>query len=301
MIPEEHRKLVGTTESKRHTMQDLSSIYFHTASEFAAQNLFVMEASGNFICSKHYQIDRYASSLFNSYLAILTLSGSGTIVTDLGTRTCETGDIVFIDCSQTHTYYANENWNFCWFHFSGNTSDAFVKLLLDGHHNVFRLADAQAITNLFVLLMQYKKIHTLDDELAISSYIHQILSLTYSAAHSEHFSRKHSGMIAEAIEYIEEHYDGQLTVEEIAQHLSISKSSFCHLFRAETNFSPYDYILTVRINKAKTLLLCTTQNIDEIAWTVGYNSSANFIRAFRQKTGITPTQFRHTQKNILSN
>lgn len=294
MIPERHKALKGTTDSKRNLLQHLSDIYFHTPSEWSKNNLFFMEASGNFTCSRQYRIERTTSDLFDSYLAILTLSGSGTIVTPLGERICTQDDIVLIDCSEPHTYYANEQWNFFWFHFNGNSAKAFMQLILEGHSNVFHLSNSQPIANNFLLLMQYKNINTINDELAISACIHQILSQTYIAAHTEHLSDKHSFLIAKAMEYIEQHYSSEVTVDEIASHLNISKSGFCHLFRAETGFSPYDYILTVRINKAKHLLRCTNQNVSEIAWSVGFKSSANFIQAFRKKTAMTPNQFRHS-------
>lgn len=294
MIPEEHKALKGTIASKHNTLQDLSNIYFHTPSEWAKNNLFFMEASGSFTCTKQYRIERNTTDLFDSYLAILTLSGSGTIVTPLGERICTQDSIALIDCNAPHTYYANEQWNFFWFHFNGISTKAFLQLLLDGHSNVFYLSNSQSIVNNFLLLRQYKSINTLNDELAISSYIHQILSQTYTATHTEHPSDKRSILMAKAMEYIDQHYSSDLTVDEVASLLNISKSSFCHLFRAGIGFSPYDYILTTRINKAKHLLRYTSQNISEIAWSVGFKSNANFIQVFRKKTDMTPSQFRHS-------
>ena len=61
-----------------------------------------------------------------------------------------------------------------------------------------------------------------------------------------------------------------------------------------------DYLNEYRISKAVTLLINTDKNITEIAEMTGFSTTSYFISRFRQKMGITPFQFRSTEKYIIS-
>ena len=98
--------------------------------------------------------------------------------------------------------------------------------------------------------------------------------------------------IAQAVKYIGEHLIESLSVEKVADAVSLSPSHFSRLFRSTTGFSPHEYIMLHRIDEAKALLQSTSLSVKEIAFRVGYRSEVNFITAFTEKTGATPTQFR---------
>ncbi len=104
------------------------------------------------------------------------------------------------------------------------------------------------------------------------------------------------------IQYINAHYCESIVLEEIARHACITPNYFCALFRRSMNMKLWDYITAKRIEKAKRLLHdqnCTYTVLD-IAAQCGFNNSANFNRAFRQHTGITPSQYRKNRyENII--
>jgi AraC-like DNA-binding protein len=64
--------------------------------------------------------------------------------------------------------------------------------------------------------------------------------------------------------------------------------------------TPYAYLTGVRMNQAMKMLLNTTSSVEEIADHCAFCSSANFIRAFRQSTGVTPRSFRKLISGITS-
>lgn len=90
------------------------------------------------------------------------------------------------------------------------------------------------------------------------------------------------------------HLFESLSVEKVADAVSLSPSHFSRLFRSTTGFSPHEYIMLHRIDEAKALLQSTSLSVKEIAFRVGYRSEVNFITAFTEKTGATPTQFRRS-------
>lgn len=72
----------------------------------------------------------------------------------------------------------------------------------------------------------------------------------------------------------------------------MSSSHFSRVFKQQTGFSPYDYVLLSRLNRAKYLLLETDMPISAIAYDIGFNSESNFIYFFTENEGISPGKFR---------
>ena len=106
-------------------------------------------------------------------------------------------------------------------------------------------------------------------------------------------SYKKTYIIETAKKYINDNFNKDLKVENIAGTVNMSESYFSRLFKKATTFSPYDYLLNVRLEKAKELLLKTDLPISEIAYKTGFNSDANFIYFFKKETGISTLKFRN--------
>lgn len=103
-----------------------------------------------------------------------------------------------------------------------------------------------------------------------------------------------NGIIVEKCEnYIQEHYSEELSLESIAQMYHFNTSYFSSLFKSRTGKSLTDYIIKVRMEHAKHLLMNSGFKISEIACKVGYKDSAYFIRLFKRELGVSPNKFRH--------
>ena len=102
-----------------------------------------------------------------------------------------------------------------------------------------------------------------------------------------------------AISFIEENYTEKLQVADLAEHLGLSRSGFCHLFKKQTGLSPYEYVIDYRIGKAKEYLRNTDLSVREIALIVGFNSSANFVKCFREHLDMTPVMFREKERKYI--
>lgn len=89
-----------------------------------------------------------------------------------------------------------------------------------------------------------------------------------------------------------QHLFEPLGVQAVAEAVSLSPSHFSRQFKAHTGYSPYEYIVLRRIDKAKHLLTSTQLSVKEIAYNTGYNSEENFIHSFQKNVGISPGLFR---------
>jgi AraC-like DNA-binding protein len=105
-------------------------------------------------------------------------------------------------------------------------------------------------------------------------------------------SRGYSPEIQKAIAWLEIQDEYPVPVRELAAMANMSESSFRRRFCRETGYSPYDYMMHSRIERAKTMLTDTRQSITTIAMSLGFSTSAHFAAMFRRRTGIKPSRFR---------
>ena len=102
--------------------------------------------------------------------------------------------------------------------------------------------------------------------------------------------------IAQIKAYISENYMKPISLDIIADDLSMNPKYLSQLFKSETGKNISDYIAELRIEKAKELLIGTDMRIIEIAEHIGIPSRATFLRVFQKIENITPTEFRNIRK-----
>ncbi|MED1782225.1 AraC family transcriptional regulator [Brevibacillus fortis] len=94
------------------------------------------------------------------------------------------------------------------------------------------------------------------------------------------------------ISHIHSHYQEPLTLDSLAQHFGYSAKNLSRLFKKQTGNSLIDFVIQVRIQKAKELLLHTEAPIQDIAEKIGYTDRLYFTRIFKKLTGTSPGHFR---------
>ena len=107
----------------------------------------------------------------------------------------------------------------------------------------------------------------------------------------EEVNTRLSGFAYETINYINQHIEEDITIDDICSNFHISKYYFCRKFKKLTGQTVMEYILKTRISIAKNLLVKNIP-IGEISEECGFSSVSYFSRAFKKDTGLTPTQYR---------
>lgn len=97
--------------------------------------------------------------------------------------------------------------------------------------------------------------------------------------------------LQQAIDYIQAHLAEEVSLEAIATELGMSPYYFARLFKQSTGYSPYQYVIRCRIERAQELMAQESQSIASIALKVGFASQSQFGRHFKRLTGVTPKQF----------
>lgn len=102
--------------------------------------------------------------------------------------------------------------------------------------------------------------------------------------------------VTAVIDYMEDHFSEKLTVSVLARKMGLSESQFNRRFKQETDLTPMDFFMALRIKKAQKLLRSKSKTITEIAQDCGFSSTAHFSAAFKKHTSLSPTNYQHLYK-----
>ena len=105
---------------------------------------------------------------------------------------------------------------------------------------------------------------------------------------SEDISERTVAMIYDSVVFINENYAADITAGDCAEHIHISYSYFARLFRAVMGKTFKEYLVSVRLSKARKLLFTSDLSISDIAYSCGFNSLSYFISQYRTMYGKTP-------------
>jgi len=102
------------------------------------------------------------------------------------------------------------------------------------------------------------------------------------------------------LNYMIEHYDESLSAEKLCGHFHVSRSYFFRIFKQHTGVTMNEFLVSIRMTKAKDLLQETDLPIIEIAGDVGFQDVSHFCNTFKRLTGMTPSRYRtlHTAINF---
>jgi len=98
--------------------------------------------------------------------------------------------------------------------------------------------------------------------------------------------------VRRALEFMDQHFFSDLTVERIAREAYLSTSRFSHLFKSQMGLAPVEYLTRVRIENARQMLKNSKKSVAEIAQELGYSDQSYFTKVFKKSEGLTPQSFR---------
>lgn len=127
----------------------------------------------------------------------------------------------------------------------------------------------------------------------------KIMSIFYDILHQISLDASLKNMLIPAINYIETNYrNPKLTNAELARICNISEIYFRKTFTDIYKITPKQYIIDLRINHAKQLLAENRWKVTGIAELCGFSNPYHFCRLFKEKTGVTPTQYAQYTKSL---
>ena len=173
-----------------------------------------------------------------------------------------------------------------------NLGDCFYNFS-SGTHNRIRLSEKER-NELITLFEKLKTDHEYGDGFVKKLAALRILFAVnkMNATHSEpgNAPAKHK-TVQLAIDYINNNYSSELTLETISRNAYVSANQLCKLFKMYCNTTVSKYIVSKRITEAKKLL-AEGKSVTDTAFMCGFNDYANFIRVFKKTVGTPPGKYR---------
>ena len=274
-----------------------SERYFFTPSALARELFYYPTRCGHYFCNSLYSFSHQSEIArqgdHNQNIMLFLVQAGAMELTLGGVPTlAAAGQVVLFDCREPYRYGGSDGLEFTWLLFNGLNARDFYRRILQAHggrHIFVPSAAAEAARLLDTLLSSCAADERLSES-ACSQMLHRLLCLLLLDEHDP--AQDRSDRIAQAIRYMNRHLFEPLTVQGVAEAVNLSASHFSREFKARTGYSPYEYIVLRRIDKAKYLLTSTRQSVKEVAYATGYNSEENFIHSFQKHVGIPPGLFR---------
>ena len=108
----------------------------------------------------------------------------------------------------------------------------------------------------------------------------------------EHHASGSDRSIEVALQYIRTHYHADLSLEKVASIVYLNSVYFSQLFKQKTGQGFKEYVIHLRLEQAKQLLLNPKLKLADVAERIGYHDMRHFSQVFRKKYGVTPSEYR---------
>ncbi len=244
-----------------------------------------------------------------TYLIHLIEGGKGVLEMNNQEYYLEKGDVFFIPAGREAWYEADKDspWSYRWIGFEGIDAEVCcARAGLSFKNPVRRIKCMKAVE--FCIEGMLKDPHILPENNLYRNGLLQILfgELIYDYRRQCQEEgeippeyKSGSAYVEHAAEYIAANYGRHLTINELADMIGVNRSYLATNFKKCKGCSPQEYLLNVRVEHAKSLLLKTNIQISEVAAKVGYSDPLSFSKIFKRKTGYSPTQYKEIKSNLV--
>lgn len=196
---------------------------------------------------------------------------------------------------QHYVYYGEEKPEVYWVHFTGGSVKSILRRYgIPMDDPVFYSGASATYAYLFKEMIHELQTCRTGFEELLEMYLRQIFLLVQRTRQEQKPSV--STYIQEEVErarrYFNEHYNEPISIKDYAESRNMSVCWFQRNFKQNVNHTPMQYLLTIRVNNAASLLETTDYAMAEIAAIVGYEDPLYFSRLFRKLKGVSPTEYR---------
>ena len=204
----------------------------------------------------------------------------------------------FLICpGQINTYCADESqpWMYAWVEFDGLRAAEYLDLAgLDVSHPIYRPRDAAGgdrLRDRLLYIAEHPEASPLHLVGQLCLFLDELMT-TSSTRRKNWGGQVKDFYIQEAVTYIQQNFQRQLSVEEIAGVCKLNRSYFSKLFKETMSCTPQEFIIRLRLTRAAEMMRTTSAPIGEIAAGCGYPNQLHFSQAFKKRYGLPPREWR---------
>ena len=247
----------------------------------------------------------YGPHVRKNYVIHVVISGKG-ILDYCGKRwEIREGQTFILFPGEETTYYADKGdpWYYCWVGFQGTAAAKIVESIgFSSQTPVLTLSDDVKIESEIRRMLGVRDL-TLDGQLRRNAGLLELLSdlIRERAERAESDSIPNIYSYSEyAVRYINNHFSEKIRIQDLANHIGISRSYLVKLMKQETGMSPQEYLIETRMRRASDLLSRTNDSIKVVAAECGYEDALAFSKVFKTRFGLNPTQYREKYSKSTS-
>lgn len=195
---------------------------------------------------------------------------------------------------QMYSYRKGIGTTVYYIHFSGTECPRLLLSFAKDNKIIYNVGVNSKLVDLFEQMKTEYELSLPNGDTACAGYLLTILAI-FDRLHSFsniEIEQPNIKKITDVCHYIQQYYRKSITVADLAEMCYLSESRFSHMFREITQKSPMEYIIDIRIQKAKDLLQNSDLSISEIGTISGMENLYYFSRLFKSRTGLSPSEYR---------
>jgi AraC-like DNA-binding protein len=236
--------------------------------------------------------------ILNEYQLLYLTRGKGSFLSSSCKQSgIGEGNMFLLFPGEWHVYSPDKEtgWDEYWIGFKGvNMDNRCEQGFFSKQKPLFNIGINEEIVHLYKQAISAAKEQKTGFQQLLAGIVNHLLGLVYSL--NKHASFEELDVIRQinkAQVIMLETFQEGIPLPEVAQRVSMSYSWFRRIFKQYTGFSPHQYLLELKIQKAKELLTNTHLSVKEIAYRVGFDNLEHFCSVFKMKTQATPVAYRN--------
>ena len=255
-------------------------------------------------CDAEYSI---SSGIRNYYMICIITQGKGSCEINEKVHPVKSGDALLIYPGVEAIFEVDqeEPCSYTWVGFAGvKAKECIMNLGFSHKRHIISVENTDKLHQFVKYMLQARELTFANElrrngllKLFIAELIDQYNRQLTEVQMKDFHNTETSAYIRNAISYIAENYASQIKINELADHIGVNRSYLASSFKKAMGYSPKEYLLRLRMEKAKSLLETTDQPINSIANAVGYTDQLAFSRMFKRYSGVSPKTYREENKS----
>lgn len=266
-----------------------------SATAASKSSLLYLQESGVFLCGPNYFTEREG---FSSFLIKLTVSGQGLLEYQGQQYQLPPGSFFWIDCRKPQCYRTDPavgSWHTVWVHFYGAGAQFYYDtfLMQNSGSVVATVPGNSPVTALMgaILAQDNSGCNQQKTDFESASLLTQLITECTLCSMAARYPEDIPQTILAIRQFLNQNYTQKITLAQLGELFNLNPYYLQKQFKRNVGQTPSEYIIYLRMTRAKAMMRQTQKSISQIAREVGIQNLGYFTRQFKQQEGLTPQEY----------
>ena len=246
---------------------------------------------------EHHYFNWNKGRVLKEYQLIYVTGGEGFFESAGCQKKITAGTLILLFPDEWHRFKPDPKtgWDEFWVGFRGPIMEQIVKQeFFQPKNPIWQIGVHEKIINLLLEIIEITKEEKTGYQPLVSGIVLHLLGQAHALAKQRSYKKEDvtESVINKARIIFRTHLDQPVSIEKVAAELNVSYAWFRKAFKLFTGIAPNQYLLQLKMEKAKRLLSENSGSIKEVAYALNFESAFYFSKLFKEKTGMSPERFR---------